>query len=234
MPNDAVLSVVPANLPEGACFATEQERLIAFARYLRVVLPGNYSTVNTGSSTPNANDRDKKWIRDNPDGSPDGTYTFFDGTWKRKHPLDPGFIGLFTGSSSEIPTLDGGEAGVITTISGAFWEVATEFNARFPLGVGTLPSSTAVAALGTGGEEKHTLLTTELPSVLGDFASGVDRAIGRKATAGATTFGSIPSQYHPLEFNEFIQGGDDTPHNNMPPYVGAYFIRRTSRLYYSI
>jgi hypothetical protein len=28
--------------------------------------------------------------------------------------------------------------------------------------------------------------------------------------------------------------GATTPHQNMPPYLGVYFLRRTSRLYYTV
>lgn len=241
-----MLTVNPGALPEGVCYQTEQERLEAYAANLEVVLPENYSTVNVGSNTPGVDDRDKPWLRTNVDGSPDGVYHFFDGTWKRKHGLDPGHIHMWLGTDGAVDTLDGGTSGVATTISGPFWEIVTAFEAKFPVGAGTFAASGAVAVAGTGGEDKHTLLEAELPAHKHQcFKPG--------STGDSNDLDSTHATYERLAVSSdpsynlartTLDGepsvgptnnvGSGTPMNNLPPYLGVRFIRRTVRIYYSI
>jgi hypothetical protein len=230
---DAVLSFEAAQLPEGTCFATEQERLNAFVAAMRGILPGNYSTVNKGSTAPESNDRDKPWLRTNPDGSPDGTYYFFDGTWKRAHPLSPGAVMIWTGDASGVPTLDGGSAGTATTMSGPFWEIDPGFAARFPVGVGAFASAAVVNVRDTGGEEKHELLTAELPTALGSLKDPYLSIIAEEP-AGNFSLNGTNGAIRKAPLNDLLKGGEGTAHNNLPPFIGVYFIRRTARTHYSI
>jgi len=106
---------------------------------------------------------------------------------------------------------------------------------RFPLGVGTLDSGTAVAVTDTGGEDQHTLTQAELPdhehtltvNEFNNFDSSNDSAaqflLGDQAVETANA--STP--------NVTVDGGGSgEAHNNMPPYYGVYFIKRTARQYY--
>ena len=236
MPTNANVILTPATLPAGSCFASEQERLNAFAEHVSGVLPDTYSTVNVGSTAPQPNDRDKAWLRTNTDGSPDGLYFYYNGSWKRKHPVDPGFIGLWLGTPGDIDALDGGTAGTATLYAGPFWRIATEFAARFPLGVGTLPIAGAVAVGATGGEERVTLETKHLPTVLGRLKDPFTKLIGT-VTGGGTNGENSGGAVARDEMSNVILGGTadtDKSHNNVPPYVGVYFIVRTIRTMYSI
>lgn len=236
MPDNAQIVFTPATLPEGSCFASEQERFNAFGAHLTGYLPGNYSTVNYGPDAPEANDRTKPWFRSNADGSPDGVYFYFNGSWKRRHPLDPGHIHLWLGTAGAVDAIDGGAAGTVTVDAGPFWEVVPEFAAKFPVGVGTFASGLNVAVSATGGEERHTLETKELPNVLGAFKDGVLKVYGRRqGEIGAAVGGT--GQMVALDFDDVVQGGTgatDKSHNNLPPLIAAYFIRRTIRTFYSI
>jgi hypothetical protein len=237
MPNDAEITFSAAQLPEGACYSTEQERLGAFAQYLTGTLPGEYSTVNVGSSAPAANDRDKPWLRTNTDGSPDGVYHWYDGSWKRKHPEAVGTIKLWLGTADAVTTLDGGVAGTATTASGPFWEVVSAFAARFPVGVGTFEASGAVAVSGTGGTDKHTLTTAEMPEhTHGPLEDDGETATGicTRLTAGDGRAGSLDSGTNFKQQTTTAAAGGGQAHTNLPPYVGAYFIRRTVRQFFSI
>lgn len=239
MPQDALLTVNPATLPEGTCYQTEQERLEGFAENLQVTLPGNYSTVNVGSDVPAADDRDKPWIRTNVDGSPDGVYHYFDGSWKRKHPDGPGRINLWLGTAAAVETLDGGEAGAVTTESGPFWEIVTEFAAKFPVGVGTFASGASAAATPvgtTGGEDRVTLETKHLPEVLGQLGDSVDSIYCNVNGGIGTSAPGAGGTHKGMQLADVIVGGTADPdksHNNLPPFVAAYFIQRTGRLYFS-
>lgn len=239
MPENAQIVFTPATLPEGSCFASEQERFNAFGSYLSGYLPDNYSTVNFGPDAPEANDRDKPWFRSNSDGSPDGVYFYFNGSWKRTHPLDPGHIHLWLGSAGAVDSLDGGAAGTATVDAGPFWEVVADFAAKFPVGVGTFASGTNVAVAGTGGEDRHTLSTQELPEVLGRLGDGIEKILAKKDSgAGNVSFGSIAGSWQSYEnLSDAIRGGTaatDKSHQNLPPYLGVYMIRRSIRRWYSI
>lgn len=228
----AQVVLTPTTLPEGACYANEQERLNEFASHVVGELPGNYSAVNYGTSTPAVNDRDKPWYRLNPDGSPDGWYSFFNGSWKRPHTLSTGITTLWTGNAALIDTLDGGSAGVVTIQSGPFWQIVTALSAKFPLGVGTLLSGAAVAVGATDGEEKHALLTAELPTVLGTLKDPFTKLLGT-VSSGGTNGENAGGSVARSEMSNVIKGGDGTAHNNMPPWYGVYFIQRTGRFFYS-
>lgn len=234
MPENAQIILTPGSLPEGACYTSEQERYNAFTEATTGALPGTYGTINKGSTAPNADDRANPWVRNNPDGSPDGVYIYFDGSWKRKHPLEPGLIMMWAGAIGDIDAIDGGAAGTATLIAGPFWEVVTAMAAKFPVGVGAFASGATVAVTGTGGEEKHVLVTAELPEVLGTIKSPYTAIIMEEPGEGAFSLGSDNANISKVSINDAIKGGDAVGHNTLPPYYGLYFVKRSIRQYYSI
>lgn len=146
-----------------------------------------------------------------------------------------------------------------TATSGAMWEVDTAFAARFPLGPGTLPiSSTAVPVGGTGGLERVTLTGEE--GAANAFHQHVyaqtttsenNDAIFTKYPATAFSPGSpegfeirgdnsVPGGSPGISSGDLVTSGpvnvlDGDPiesHQNMPPYIGVFFIKRTQRQFF--
>lgn len=141
---------------------------------------------------------------------------------------------MYEGTAASIETYDGGEAGVVTDTTGPMWERVTQLDARFPIGPGTLPSTTVVAVTNTGGEEEHILTRPELP----DDRIPTESVIRGNVADGGTAQVYVPDTVSgsfvtnaPLHTEEL---GDGEGHNNLPPFYSLFFIRRTGRLYYRI
>lgn len=136
----------------------------------------------------------------------------------------------------------GGAAAVLgaLTYTGPFWEIDHNYDARFPLGAGTLIAG-AVAVGAVGGSEQKTLLasntaphrhsitlrnsaTTYLPAEtaeVGEFhASSLEfeevsgTKVGRTKEAGGTAGAAVPVDI-------------------MPPYRVGHWVKRTGRLWYT-
>lgn len=90
----------------------------------------------------------------------------------------------------------------------------------------------------TGGEATHTLTETELPEIDGKFATavvGTHTNKGVKGHAYGTDFGTFESGgiqgttiANQTQYGYGYKFGNGQPHNNMPPYYGAYVWRRTA------
>lgn len=219
-----------------SCYENLQEHAVDLVSQMTgTVLDGSLKYI-ISETAPGADDRNKLWIKTS-SGAPVRQYVFYNGAWVWPHniPAADGRVIIYTGSAASIDTLDGGTSGVANSASGPFWEIVTELSGRFPLGVGTLESGTSVAVTDTGGEEKHTLTQDELPDhehtlTVNEFnnwdssnASAAQFLLGDQAVQSANS--SKP--------NVTVDGGgSDEAHNNMPPYYGVYFIKRTARQYY--
>jgi hypothetical protein len=219
-----------------SCYGDLQEYAVDLVSQMTgTVLDGSLKYI-ISETAPGADDRNKLWIKTS-SGAPVRQYVFYNGAWVWPHniPAADGRVIIYTGSAASIDTLDGGTSGVAKSASGPFWEIVTELSGRFPLGVGTLESGTSVAVTDTGGEEKHTLIQDELPDhehilTVNEFnnwdssnASAAQFLLGDQVVQSANS--SKP--------NVTVDGGgSDEAHNNMPPYYGVYFIKRTARQYY--
>lgn len=228
MPGNVILSIT---VPDGTCYESPAVDWPLLVSLITANLTGSLSTVNSGSATPAAADRNKPWLRSNADGSDDGQWTFYGGFWVQKHPLPTGIITLFLGALADIDAFDGGESAVVTNLAGPFWSRATEFDARSPIGPGTLPSGTVISVLDNLGEEKHVLIASELPVAAYQFDTTDGAQVLTKVNANQV--GSL-NQTGSLDYGfaeppENIGGGNG--HNTIGPSVGAWFIKRTARLY---
>lgn len=234
MPSNLPVTVVPGTLAEGFCPENWQELYDQFIDITEWYLAGNYNVFNYGNSTPAPEDRTKPWMRLDGSGIFDRWYTWSAtyGKWVSPHPIEASDQErrLWVGSLTDLKLKDGGEDTPVTDVAGPFWEEATSFRARFPLGAGTLPSGTTVDVQDTGGEEKHELIIGELPAHahknenLGDVQTGT----------GGTNIGGFQGTGSPIADINTSSVGSGDEHNNMPPYYGVYFIRRTARKFYAL
>lgn len=218
------------------CYPSLQDHAVDLVSQISgSVLDGSLKYIISGTA-PGADDRDKLWIKTS-SGAPVRQFIYYNGAWVWPHhiPAGDGRLILYKGSAASVDTLDGGSSGTAKSASGPFWEIDSDLSGRFPLGVGVLDSGTSVAVTNTGGEEKHTLTQAELPDHIHDFTvrefnnwdssndSAAELLLGDQNVVSANS--SKP--------NVLINGGgSDEAHNNMPPYYGVYYLKRTSRVFY--
>lgn len=236
-------------LPQGFCPATLQAMLNGFSAQQFV----DISTISglIVSSTPPA-DHTSGWLQLDSNGKPVRIYFFAQGAWLSLHPLPSGFtmiwpLGLpdVPDGSGGLPTFDGADALGRSLISGPMWQLCNTktdgtgtqiLTAQFPLGVGTLKSTKVINVQDIGGEENHQLTLSEMFPHFHEVKNVVAASANNFAGGG---FNGATIQ----NINTESAGGDPTTgnpptnslgHNTMPPYVGVYFLQRTSRMFYLV
>lgn len=230
MPGNVINSI---DVPEGTCYSTPETDWPLMVSLMTSNLSGSLSTVNSGSSTPSAANRDKPWLRTNADGSDDGQWTFYKGFWVQKHPIAQGFIMYAPVGTAQaaIDALDGGETAAITDITGPFWSIVTELSAKSPISPGTLPSGTVINAGDSLGEEKHQLTQAELPSANTVFSTDDGQQVLAQVTSNAeATINRTGSLDYGFADPPSL-GGSDTPHNTIHPVYALFAVQRTARIY---
>lgn len=235
-------------LPPNYCWPGSQQFYNDIVALLTGTVAG--SPVNVSVSPNPPADLTALWVK-TVGGFMEGIYLYL-GQWIRPHPCPPSgnerrlWRGLADGSiPNGIWSYDGGDGqdpAVVTPHDaiGAMWTIDTDFEFKMPIGVGTNSVAynglhTAINRNDTGGEEKHELVISEIPPHthhLGSNGVATLPADGHVAQAGT---GASVGQ--PGLTDTDSAGGDGStppvtiPHNNMPPYIGVYFIKRTARLY---
>lgn len=242
----SLFKLLPPSFKAGYCPKTVQQLandIISGTQVTFLIQSGNF-IFNYGSATPTADNRIFPWLN-----TTTGLwFTFQFGLWAAPYPVpaDPNVIWLYTGTNDAagLWVFDGGDgtdpagAPPPTPITGSFWQVKTELSARFPVGVGTLPSTTAIPLAGIGGEEKHSLTVDEMPPHTHPFKviAYNSAASGSGALTGGTNNNPNDGEFNGITDNAGgVSNGATppvytvTPHNTMPPYFGLYFIKRTAR-----
>jgi hypothetical protein len=239
MPN---LPIQNSNLPQGFCASDYQSILNAFSA-------AQFVNVNTVagvivSSTPPA-DHTSAWLQLDSNGRPTRIYFFAQGAWLSLHPLPPGFTMIWNQVLPNFQTFDGGDATAApySAVSGQMWQLmATTLDglgtqvaqAQFPVGVGTLPSTTPIAVGGTGGEEKHILTPAEQGNIVASVTTDVESAGNDHKVLDTLTLNGIAMNNANLGPSTIPLAGTVAAHNTLPPYYGVYFLQRTSRLFYTV
>lgn len=235
-----------------SCYSTYQALYEDMFRYGTATLAEGSLKYIIGNTAPGADDRDKFWIQTDASENPIRQWIFNDGAWIWPHPIAPdsgngrGIITLFNGAASDVDTLDGGVAGTAGAKTGPFWEIVGDLAGRFPMGVGTLEDGTSVAVTDTGGAERVTLTSGQIPEhqhkgkayykasggKAGSDPSGLMDNLFHENSGHTTNSGSTSVAAAGVLTTE-IDGTSGESHPNIPPYYGVYFIKRTIRKYYT-
>lgn len=258
-PTDVTISATTIS-PAGFCPTTEQERLNKYVQHMTGSLPGGYSTFVIGNEKPIAADQNKAWLRLDSAGRVERMYTFANGSWQSPHPIPVGFIMLYMGDITSIGNFDRSDGSTGSTISenaGPFWEELKDLRATgtaqpfygrcavHPDPSGNLITNQTVSLTtaggtgtgnrivygSTGGTERHTLVSSEIPDHVHLF-TGSQKAINNGTAATVTNvYSPDPTSTQNSTLNG---GGGDQPHQNMMPFFGCYYIRRTARTHYRV
>ena len=230
MPNLTLITLTAPSLPANYCPASYQ-------KLANDIIGGTQATFNStignsffnfGPTYPAINNRIYPWLDEN------GQWWIYDqGFWLRKNPVTAAYERrIYVGTTTDLLSYDGGDGtATATTTTGPMWMVDTLFDARFPVGAGAFAASGAVAVLGTAtstsivGEDQHTLTVPEIPAHTHNFFPLV--------TADANNGGANGVQYGTTANVATSSTGGGAAHNNLPPFYGVYFIKRTSRVYYT-
>lgn len=229
-----------------SCFDSLQAMWVdGVSQMTGTVLDGSLKYI-ISETAPGADDQDKLWIKLS-GGAPVRQYVYYNGAWVWPHALPPNDsrLQIYKGSSADIDKLDGGSAGAVGSATGPFWEIDTDLSGKFPLGVGTLPSGTAVDSGTTGGSETVTLTSDQLPDHehLGEAYYRISGGTEPSDPSGLATNKFHENDGHTTNLtNTFTIAGVVTTstvgttgqaHTNMPPYYGVFFLKRTARQYYA-
>ena len=250
MPNLTLITLTAPSLPANYCPASYQ-------KLANDIIGGTQATFNStignsffnfGPTYPAINNRIYPWLDEN------GQWWIYDqGFWLRKNPVTAAYERrIYVGTTTDLLSYDGGDGtATATSTTGPMWEVDTEFEARFPVGVGAFVASGAVAVMGKAtstaivGEDQHKLTIPELAAHTHDVAIKVFGHGGedgdRSAADGGTTSNTVTnnttifpsSTIDPDLDAKAVSVGGDIAHNNLPPFYGVYFIKRTIRVYYT-
>lgn len=201
---------------------------------------------------PSANNRLFPW------GDLDGNWwKWMSGFWARLHPVQPNsqLRQIYVGSVEDLRSFDGGDGttDTPTDFTGAVWEVDADLAAFFPVGVGQFTNAGQVdvgnktTANAVSGEDAHLLTTSEIPShthTISIQTPGYGGEDGeRKSYDGGTSSTPITNDktiYPAANVNDRVQAQSTsaglaapTAHNNLPPMIGVYLIKRTGRRFYT-
>lgn len=237
MPNLTLVTLTAPSLPANYCPASYQ-------KLANDIIGGTQATFNStignsffnfGPTYPAINNRIYPWLDEN------GQWWIYDqGFWLRKNIVAASGYDrrIFVGTTTDLLSYDGGDGtATATTTTGPMWEVDTLFDARFPVGVGAFAASGSVAVQGTAtstsivGEDQHTLTIPEMPKHTHSMTWDSNDTSGgdQLNTLYYGPEANIPNNM----IKDTGSTGGDVAHNNLPPFYGVYFIKRTIRVYYT-
>lgn len=240
------ITISTAEVPSTFCWTSPQQSWPFLVGLLQAQLAGETATFNFGANEPDPQDRGNPWIRLNADGSMDKVYAFYNGLWISPHAIFTGAVMMYEGTEVSIVTLDGGEAGTVTSTSGPMWEKVSEMNGRLPIGPGTTPATTAISISTDYGTDEFSLAIARenLPAVplnFGTEKSTVTETDDDLKPLGYIRTGNGEVGYEDETVPRNLVGktndmgdGEALEFNQLPPVRGIWFIRKTARRFYRV
>lgn len=141
------LQVIVPTLPPGGCI---DPQIRSFMQQLRVLFPAGYALHITGPNEPSVEERDYLWDKtDSITGALLGTFSWsaLYGLWLKPHWIGASVPSnerrIYLGSLTSLETFDGGESATVSDTTGPFWKEDTDFQDKWPLGVGATLSTVA-------------------------------------------------------------------------------------------
>jgi len=246
--------LIPGEFPVGYCYPSSPQVLIEQAFELaHAEVENNATGVAVGPSEPGATF--KLWYTNH------RLYEWDAGIGRRIalywEPTGNEDIKMLTEmTEAEIAAYDTGATPALVAgaeqWTGPFWEIDHNYDARIPIGVGTLPlSTTAVTLGGTGGADQINIGILQLPKHRHELTmgpeSGLSSYLPPSTLSENGTFkvnGAEQLRFYDLPSTEIgrtrenVNGSTDPdgvdPLNIMPPYRGLYVVKRTARIYYTL
>ena len=183
--------------------------------------------------------------------------------WLAPHPVPPNCpeIRMWIGTEQALWAYDGGDGSnpastAPTASTGAMWVVETLFAFRFPLGAGTNTAAfdgnaaSVVSVQEQGGDERVTLAPGETPPSSHTHFIAADENLAESPNLLTATTVAAQEGNDSGGTEEYQLAGSALPathgltslvgttlpatsHQNLPPFVGVFFIKRTTRIYYT-
>lgn len=223
--------ILKGSLPADYCYPASPEQFLLDLP-ISGFLDQNFPGIFKGATAPTPSQRDRLWYNTN-DGK---WYSYFNGDWFRPSDSTAGPSGermLWFDTEANLWSFQGGDGtnpSVVTPTlyTGSFWEVDHTFDARFPIGPGTLPSAAVIAQGSTGGAEDITLDVTQIPSHSHGKADNSSGYWTRADPVGSGTANVLGGTDTILSTQTGLTGGG-LAHSNMGPFLGVFFAKRTIR-----
>jgi hypothetical protein len=244
------------SLPPAAKFPDWQTLVNEIGKILNVYLPGAYSPINYGSTTPTAENQDRPWVRTNVDGSPDRVYVYYNGKWVSPHPITgaSSYRALWVGSLASLYSFDGGDGTDPTVIAptattGAMWQEDTDFQDKIPMGV--LAATGQVPTVGaTAGALDATIAEANLPEHF-HFVANTEQNTSNETALQSThsldraaddwlggnrqyALSGTDAATKPATVGKTSVVGSGTALSILPPVRGIYVIKRSARTHFAV
>lgn len=236
-----VLPTLNAWPPLGWCFSSYEDLRDEIIGSVDWSISGTTNNFNYGPTTPTADQRDRPWHRTDAAFTPDRVYTWstLAAAWVAPHAVPSDVVWLYAGNIALIDILDGGEAGAATPFTGVMWEKYSAMDGRVPIGPGTLDQGTVVALAGTGGTEKVILTEANLAPHT-HAVNGYPHSLSAGTDQPTNQIIIDDDWKTPALAKATAQGGGTgsplaaTAHQNLPPFLGVWFIKKSARTHYRV